>query len=78
MKEPQYIIDLRMVEGNGSFHCPQCKALISPDDESEQNYTILDVHVDKSSEQLSFLILECKQCKAQIKLTGFLIGGVAS
>ena len=31
-KASVYKIDLAIVEGDGSFECPKCKASISPDD----------------------------------------------
>jgi predicted RNA-binding Zn-ribbon protein involved in translation (DUF1610 family) len=36
-----YKVDLTKIEGNGDFPCPKCGAIISPDDESEEVYTIV-------------------------------------
>ena len=37
-----YLIDLAKIRGNGDLHCPKCGTTISPDDETEDNYCILD------------------------------------
>jgi predicted RNA-binding Zn-ribbon protein involved in translation (DUF1610 family) len=64
-----YKIDLSIVEGDGSFQCPRCGMSISPDDESEDNYQILDTKV--VNDELAELVISCGQCKSIIKLTGF-------
>ena len=64
-----YKIDLASVEGDGSFLCPKCGKAISPDDESEDNYHILDTKV--VNDELAELVISCAKCGSTIKLTGF-------
>ena len=68
-KASAYKIDLASVEGDGSFQCPKCGKSISPDDESEENYHILDTKV--VNDELAELIISCAKCGSTIKLTGF-------
>ncbi len=63
------IIDLAAVDSDGSFHCPKCGTSISPDDETEENYKILDTVV--SNNELSELVIACGKCGCKITLTGF-------
>lgn len=64
-----YTIDLRRIEGKGDFKCPKCGVLISPDDETEDVYTILEPVMEKDS--LEKIIIECNRCRSQIHLIGF-------
>ncbi len=68
-KTSTYKIDLSSVEGDGSFQCPKCNLNISPDDESEENYTILDTKV--VNDELAELVISCGKCRSTIKVTGF-------
>ena len=68
-KEMEYKINLATVEGDGSFQCPKCGLSISPEDESEENYQILDTKV--VNDELSELIIACDKCGSTIKVTGF-------
>ena len=71
MKQSQvYRIDLTKIEGDGDFPCPNCGVVISPDDESEEVYTILDTKL--KDEALQELVIQCNKCKSKIHLTGFL------
>ncbi len=65
----EYTIDLSTLEGDGSFACPKCGLSISPDDESEDNYEIVDTKV--VDDELSELVISCGKCRSTIKLTGF-------
>jgi len=62
-------IDLTKIEGDGTFPCPKCGAVISPDDETESAYTILETKFKDNS--LDKLIIQCK-CGSEIHLVGFL------
>lgn len=62
-------IDLTKIEGEGDFPCPECGAVIAPEDESNKIYQILDAKVSKTT--LESLTLECLKCKTKIKLIGF-------
>jgi hypothetical protein len=68
-KGAEYKIDLGSVDGDGSFQCPCCHMKISPDDESEDNYEILDTKV--IDDELAELVISCGKCGSNIKLTGF-------
>jgi len=41
-KSPRFTIDLTKIDGDGAFPCPKCRATISPDDETEEIYTIVE------------------------------------
>jgi len=64
-----YHVDLRKIEGDGSFPCPKCGAVISPEDESEEIYKIANTKV--VNDQLVELVIECGTCRSSITLTGF-------
>jgi predicted RNA-binding Zn-ribbon protein involved in translation (DUF1610 family) len=68
-KASAYKIDLATIEGDGSFECPKCGKSISPDDESEENYQILDTKV--VNDELAELVISCAKCGSTLKLTGF-------
>jgi hypothetical protein len=68
-KTQRYKIDMSTVDESGAFQCPQCGLSISPDDESEENYEILDTKV--VNDELAELVLSCNKCGSTIKVTGF-------
>lgn len=63
-------IDLTKIDGDGAFPCPKCGTIISPDDESDSTYEIVNTKVKKDS--LEELVLACKRCGTNIKLVGFM------
>jgi predicted RNA-binding Zn-ribbon protein involved in translation (DUF1610 family) len=69
-KEIAYTIDLTKIDGDGAFPCPKCGTVISPDDETEDTYQIVETKV--RNDELAELVLTCKECGTAIKLTGFL------
>lgn len=69
-KSMAYVIDLTQIEGDGAFPCPKCGTVISPDDESNSNYEIVNTKV--KNDQLAELLVLCKKCQTTIKLTGFM------
>ncbi len=69
-KDVMYTVDLTKIDGDGAFPCPKCGEIISPDDESEEVYTILETKV--KGDELAELILMCKKCGSKIRLVGFL------
>ena len=69
-KSATYTIDLTKIDGDGAFPCPKCGSVISPDDESEEAYQIVETKV--KNDDLEELILTCKKCGTTIKLVGFL------
>ncbi len=64
-----YTIDLTKIKGRGDVKCPKCGISISPDDENEDVYTILEPVV--RGNYLEKIILKCIKCESQIHLTGF-------
>jgi len=64
-----YEIDLTKTDRNGAFPCPKCGAVISPTDETQNVYTILEKRFKGKS--LEKLIIQCK-CGSEIHLVGFL------
>ncbi len=70
MKQTQvYRLDLTKIDGRGDFSCPECGAVISPDDCTEKAYSILEAKVNKQG--LVELVICCKSCGSSIHLTGF-------
>ncbi|MCD6446441.1 hypothetical protein J7L49_06635 [Candidatus Bathyarchaeota archaeon] len=65
-----YTVDLTKIDGDGSFPCPNCGTIISPDDETEEVYSILETKV--KNDKLAELILKCNKCGSKIRLIGFL------
>jgi predicted RNA-binding Zn-ribbon protein involved in translation (DUF1610 family) len=68
-KSMAYEIDLTKIDGDGAFPCPKCGVVISPDDESEETYHIVDTKV--KNDELAELLVICKKCRTTIKLVGF-------
>ena len=68
-KSMAYRVDLTKIDGDGAFPCPKCGSIISPDDESEENYQIVDTKV--RNDELAELVVMCKKCGITIKLVGF-------
>ncbi len=67
--EKLYTLDLATIEGEGSFPCPKCGTMISPDDETEEVYKIVDTKV--VGDELAELVISCGTCRTTIRLTGF-------
>jgi predicted RNA-binding Zn-ribbon protein involved in translation (DUF1610 family) len=68
-KDSVYTINLAIIEGDGSFPCPKCGMVISPEDESEENYRIVDTKV--VNDKLAELVIVCGKCGSAMKLAGF-------
>ncbi|TRO46700.1 hypothetical protein E2P60_04710 [Candidatus Bathyarchaeota archaeon] len=64
-----YTVNLTEIEGDGSFPCPKCETVISPEDETEQVYKIVDTKI--VNDELVELVITCGTCGSSIKLTGF-------
>ncbi|MEJ2242104.1 MAG: hypothetical protein P8Y18_08180 [Candidatus Bathyarchaeota archaeon] len=64
-----YTIDLCKLEGSGEFLCPCCGVKISPDDETENVYSVLEAKVNNN--KLESLLINCNTCTNKILLTGF-------
>ena len=65
----EFKIDLTLIDGDGDFSCPKCGTKISPDDESEKVYSILEPRVNTNG--LEEVVIRCNRCCSQIQLTGF-------
>ncbi|MGB9959069.1 MAG: hypothetical protein ACPLKQ_00910 [Candidatus Bathyarchaeales archaeon] len=70
-KSELYTVDLTKIDGDGAFPCPRCGAIISPDDETEEIYQIVDTKVEGDS--LAELTIVCNKCGSTIRLVGFLL-----
>jgi len=68
-KNSPFNIDLTKIDGDGSFPCPKCGTIISPEDETEQLYKI--IHTKVINDQLVELGIECSNCRTNITLNGF-------
>ncbi len=66
-----YTVDLTKIDGDGAFPCPKCEAIISPDDETEEIYQIVDTKVE--GDNLAELTIVCNKCGSTIRLVGFLL-----
>ncbi len=64
-----YTVNLAEIEGDGSFPCPKCATVISPEDETEEVYKIVDTKI--INDELVELVITCGTCRSSIKLTGF-------
>lgn len=64
-----YKVDLTKTDKEGAFHCPLCQNYISPDEDSEKDYSILETKVNGKG--LEEVVINCNRCGSQINLTGF-------
>ena len=62
-------LNLTKIQGKGDFPCPNCGVTISPEDESEDVYTILEEKI--RNDALEELVIQCNKCSSRIRLTGF-------
>lgn len=69
-KDVAYTVDLTKIDGDGAFPCPKCRTMLSPDDESDENYHIVETKVER--DELTELVLTCNKCGSAIKLVGFM------
>jgi len=64
-----FTVDITRIEGKGDFPCPNCGINISPEDETENIYTIVETKV--KGESLEELVILCNKCGSKIRLVGF-------
>jgi len=70
MKQTQvYVVDLTKIDGRGDFSCPNCGAAITPDDCTNETYSIGEAKVKNQS--LEELEIRCNMCSNYLLLTGF-------
>lgn len=65
----EYKVDLTKIEGSGDFACPKCGVNMSPEDQTEDTYSIKEIKTRRDI--LEELVIECHRCKSLIRLTGF-------
>jgi DNA-directed RNA polymerase subunit RPC12/RpoP len=71
VKQPRvYEVDLTKIQGDGDFPCPNCGVIISPEDETEDVYRILETKV--RGQALEELVIQCNKCGSRIRAVGFL------
>ena len=63
------MVDLTKIDGEGDFPCPKCGAIISPDDEAEEVYTVIDSIIGED-DVVETLVIRCKKCSSIITLEG--------
>lgn len=68
-KSRSFVVDLSKMKGSGEFKCPKCGTTISPDDQSEDVYTILEPVIRE--DRLEKIVLQCNTCGSKISLIGF-------
>ena len=64
-----YTVDLTRISGSGEFRCPKCGVEMSPEDETEEVYTILETVMKGDS--LEMVVLRCNRCESLVHLVGF-------
>ena len=70
MKQPlTYELDFAKIEEDGDFSCPNCGVIISPEDETEDVYCILETKV--RGQALEELVVQCNNCLSRIRMIGF-------
>jgi len=62
-------VNLLKLGGKGDFLCPCCGIMISPDDETEDVYSVLEAEV--RNDLLENLLIQCNNCSNEILITGF-------
>ena len=70
MRKKTFKIDLTKIEGEGDFSCPKCGTRISPDDESETVYKVIDAIIGED-DSVESLVIQCNKCESVIALEGF-------
>lgn len=68
-KSVTYTVDLTKIDGDGAFLCPKCGTVISPEDETEETYQIVETKLER--DELTELLLMCRKCRSTIRLVGF-------
>jgi hypothetical protein len=67
--EAEYTFSFSSLENDGSFICTKCGTKISPEDETNENYEIIDTEIYNG--EIAELIITCGKCGSILKLTGF-------
>ena len=70
MRKKTFRVDITKMRGGADIQCPRCKNLISPDDQSEEAYSIVDTIMGEEDELIR-VVIRCKKCDSIISLEGF-------
>ena len=62
-------VDLSAIDGNGDFLCPRCGTPLSPDDNTDEAYSL--VETETNNHGLQEATIQCNKCQSHIHLTGF-------
>ncbi len=65
-----HTIDLTKINGEGDFTCPSCGTIISPEDQSDEVYNILETKVTNNC--LEEILILCNRCGGKTRLVGFI------
>jgi DNA-directed RNA polymerase subunit RPC12/RpoP len=65
----EYIVNSSSIEEDGSFNCTKCGLKISPEDETSENYEIIDTKIYNG--EIAELVITCGRCRSKLKLIGF-------
>lgn len=69
MTKKFFVVDLSDVGEKEKVTCPKCEAEISPNDKTEDVYTILKPVM--KGPRLEKIIIKCNKCESLIHLVGF-------
>jgi len=64
-----YDVNLNVIDGSGDFPCPRCGITISPEDESEETYSIVETSFNNGN--LLEIVILCNSCGSSLSLHGF-------
>ena len=67
--EVEYTVNFSSLANDGSFKCTKCGLEISPEDETNENYEIIDTKIYNG--EIAELLITCGKCGSTLKLTGF-------
>jgi phage FluMu protein Com len=70
MRKKTFRVDIVKMAGGADIQCPRCKNLISPDDQSEEAYSIVDTILGEEDELIK-VVIRCNRCDSIISLEGF-------
>jgi predicted RNA-binding Zn-ribbon protein involved in translation (DUF1610 family) len=70
MKQPLvFEVDLTKIRGEGEFPCANCGIIISPEDETDDVYKVIETKV--KGQALEELVIRCNKCGSLLRLVGF-------
>ncbi len=70
MRKKTFRVDIAKMAGGADIQCPRCNNLISPDDQSEEAYSIVDTILGEEDELIK-VVIRCNRCDSIISLEGF-------